>query len=46
MIDVLHIELDDKDMMTLKEGKSVDFDFDNGELNNIMQIVIQKAMEE
>lgn len=46
MIDVLHIELDDKDMMTLKEGESIYLDFDNGELNNIMQIVIERAMEE
>lgn len=46
MIDVLHIELDDKDMMTLKEGQSVDLDFDNGELNDIRQIVIKREGEE
>ena len=46
MVDALHIELDDKDMMTLKEGKSIDLDFDIGELNNIMQIVIKRVTEE
>ena len=46
MIDVLHIELDDKDMMTLKEGQSIDLDFDKGELNNVMQIVIKREGEE
>lgn len=46
MVDVLHIELDDKDMMTLKEGESIYLDFDIGELNNIMQIVIKRETEE
>ena len=46
MIDVLHIELDDEDMMTLENGLSVGLDFDKGELDNIMQIVIKRAREE
>lgn len=46
MIDVLHIELDDEDMMTLEDGGSVDLDFVKGELDNIRQIVIERAMEE
>lgn len=46
MIDVLHIELDDEDMMTLENGLSVGLDFDKGELNNIRQIVIKRVREE
>ena len=46
MIDVLHIELTDEELVALKEGQSIDLDFDKGELNNIMQIVIKRGREE
>lgn len=46
MIDVLHIELTDEELVALKEGQSIDLDFDKGELNNVMQIVIKREGEE
>lgn len=46
MIDALHIELSDEELVALKEGQSIDLDFDKGELNNVMQIVIKREGEE
>lgn len=46
MIDALHIELSDEEIVALKEGQSIDLDFDKGELNNVMQIVIKREREE
>lgn len=45
MIDALHIELSDEELVALKEGQSIDLDFDKGELNNVMQIVIKREGE-
>lgn len=46
MIDALHIELSNEEIVALKEGQSIDLDFDKGELNNVMQIVIKREREE
>ena len=46
MVDVLHIELSDEEIVALKEGQSIGLDFDKGELSDIMQIVIKREREE
>ena len=46
MIDVLHIELTDEELVSLKEGQSIGLDFDKGELNDSMLIVIKMEGKE
>ena len=42
MIEALHIQLTDKDIEKLRNGEAFSFDFNRGELREVMQILIMR----
>ena len=46
MIEALHIQLTDEDIGKLRNGEAFSFDFNRGELREVMQILIMREAEQ
>ena len=46
MIDALHVYLTDEDIEKIRNNDYIEFEFEKGELDSVMQILIMREEEE